>query len=93
MILLNRLVEEFGSNTMQRDPLDIVVNPDIQRGGALMFYTGGSGQVPTHWNNSPFLSGGRLTSAFGANPRMSATKRVMRFEDFMKSKEEVATNK
>lgn len=84
---MKRLLEEFGANSMQRDPLDIVASPDIQRGGALMFYSGGSGQIPAHWNNSPFLSGGRLTSAFGSNPRL-AKKRIMRFEDYIKSKED-----
>jgi hypothetical protein len=89
---MKRLVEEFGANTMQRDPLDIVVHPDIQRSGALMFYSGSSGQIPAHWNNSPFLSGGRLTSAFGANPR-SATRRVLRYEEFIDSHKQINNKK
>jgi hypothetical protein len=90
---MKRISEEFGADTMQKDPADIISRPDIQRAGAMMFYSGGSGQIPTHWNNSPFLSGGRLTSAFGANPSMSGKKRVMRFEEFVKNKERINKNK
>jgi hypothetical protein len=76
--------EGFGTNTIERDPLDIILSPDTQRSGSLMFYQGSSGQIPTHWNNSPFLSGGRLTSAFGANPKGSKN-RVLRYEEFVET--------
>ena len=72
---------------MGTDPLDLIIRPDVQRANSLMFYQGSSGQVPAHWNNSPFLTGGRLTSAFGANPKAEKKKKnnVMSYKEFMEA--------
>lgn len=80
---MKRLTEGFGANTMETDPLDLITRPDIQRANSLMFYQGSSGKVPAHWNNSPFLTGGRLTSAFGANPKGSSKNKVMSYKEFI----------
>ena len=79
------LVEEFGANTMQRDPADIILQPDVKRSNAMMTFAGTSGSVPTHWNNSPFLSGGRLTSVFGLNPNGVKKKSVLSYYEFIKT--------
>ena len=79
------LNEEFGANTMQRDPADIIMQPDVKRSNAMMTFAGTSGSVPTHWNNSPFLSGGRLTSAFGLNPKAEKKKSVLTYYEFIKA--------
>jgi len=78
------LNETIGADSMERDPADLVLHPDIQRSSALMFNAGTSGTIPTQWNNSPFLSGGRLTSAFGLNPKQKK-KKVLSYHEFVKS--------
>jgi hypothetical protein len=80
---MKRLWEGYGANTMEGDPLDLIIQPDIKRANSLMFYQGASGQIPTHWNNSPFLTGGRMTSAFGANPRLSSKNKVLSYQEFI----------
>ena len=82
-----KINEAIGANSMERDPADIILNPDTKRASAMMFHQGSSGAIPTHWNNSPFLSGGRLTSAFGANPTKEKKFRIMKYKDFIKAKE------
>jgi hypothetical protein len=79
------LLEVLGTDSMERDPADIVVSPDTKRASAMGFYAGSSGTIPTHWNNSPFLSGGRLTSAFGLNPKKATRKNVLSYNDFIKT--------
>jgi hypothetical protein len=76
------LSEGLGANTMERDPVDLIMSPDTKRANALMLYSGTSGAIPTHWNNSPFLTGGRLTSAFGLNPRKQK-KSVLNYQEFI----------
>ncbi len=76
--------EAIGANSMERDPIDMIVSPDIKQSGSLMFNTGLSGSIPAHWNNSPFLSGGRSTSAFGLNPKKSKKKTVLSYYEFIK---------
>ena len=71
------------------DPTRSQVAPDQQRASALAFYSGSAGSVPTHWANSPFLAGGRLTSAFGANPK-GKKKAILNYQEFLKTKEKVA---
>jgi hypothetical protein len=78
------LIEALGANTMERDPIELVMSPDTKRASSMMFYSGTSGAIPTHWNNSPFLSGGRLTSAFGLNPR-KPKKQVLDYHEFLKT--------
>jgi hypothetical protein len=87
MLRKNRryLNEGFGANSMERDPADIILQPDVKRSNAMMTFAGTSGTVPTHWNNSPFLSGGRLTSAFGLNPKAPKKKSVLSYHEFIKT--------
>jgi hypothetical protein len=77
--------ETLGADSMQKDPADLILHPDVKRSNAMMTFAGTSGTVPTHWNNSPFLSGGRLTSAFGINPRKQEKKSVLSYYEFIKS--------
>ena len=79
------LVETFGANSMQTDPLDLILRPDTKRANAMMTFAGTASSVPTHWNNSPFLSGGRLTSAFGINPKAPTKKSVLSYHEFIKT--------
>lgn len=76
--------EALGANSMERDPVDLIIAPDIKRANALMFNSGQAGTIPTHWNNSPFLSGGKLTSAFGLNPKAPKKKSVLSYHEFRK---------
>lgn len=76
--------EAIGADSMERDPVDLIQSPDIKRASQMMFFSGTSGTIPTFWNNSPFLSGGRMTSTFGANPQAS-DKSVLSYEDFIKT--------
>jgi hypothetical protein len=80
---LKRLVEGFGAISMETDSVNRILEPDTSRASAMMFYSGASGTIPSHWNNSPFLSGGRLTSAFGSNPRMKKKLRVLSYQEFI----------
>jgi hypothetical protein len=79
------LFEVMGADSMERDPADIILSPDTKRASAMSFYSGTSGTVPTHWNNSPFLTGGRLTSAFGINPKKMKKKSVLNYHEFIKT--------
>ncbi len=80
-----RLVEGFGAISMEPDPAERIMEPDTKRANAMMFYSGSSGTVPSHWNNSPFLSGGRITSAFGANPRLDKKIKVLSYQEFVET--------
>ncbi len=73
---------------IENDPTRSQVRPDQKRASALGFYSGSSGTVPAQWQNSPFLAGGRLTSAFGANPK-SKKKSILSYKEFLKTKEKV----
>ena len=86
--------EEFGANTMQRDAADLV-KPDLKQNSRISNSAGAQGSGPSHWNNSPFLSGGRLTSTFGINPKKDRKKNVLSFRDFMAvlAKKESINNK
>ena len=77
------LLEVMGADSMEKDPADLILDPDIKSASALMFHAGTSGAIPTHWNNSPFLTGGRLTSAFGLNPRKAKKKSVLSYHEFV----------
>lgn len=78
------LAEAMGANSMERDPADMILSPDIKRSSAMTF-AGTLSSVPVHWNNSPFLSGGRLTSAFGLNPKKPEKKSVLSYYEFIKT--------
>lgn len=79
------VLEGLGANTMERDPAELVLAPDNARANAMMSFSGTSGAIPTHWNNSPFLAGGRLTSAFGSNPRGKNKQVVLSYSEFIKA--------
>jgi hypothetical protein len=82
---LKRLVEGMGALMMEPDPAERIMEPDTKRANAMMFYSGSSGTIPSHWNNSPFLSGSRLTSAFGSNPRMEKKVKVLSYQEFVET--------
>lgn len=77
--------EGFGANTMETDPVDMILDPSTDLVASKMFYVGNQGRIPTHWNNSPALTGGRLTSAFGANPNIKKLK-ILRYQEFLELK-------
>lgn len=79
------ITEMMGANSMEPDPLDNILRPDIIRPNPVMMGAGSSATIPMQWNNSPFLSGGRLTSAFGLNPKKSTRKKALRFHEFIDS--------
>jgi hypothetical protein len=85
---LKRLVEGIGANSIELDNTERILRPDTKRANAMMFYAGASGTIPTHWNNSPFLTGGRITSAFGSNPRMDKKIKILSYEEFVKTSNE-----
>jgi hypothetical protein len=80
---MKKLDEGFGAISMEPDPAERIMDPDTTRSNALMFHSGSSGTIPAHWNNSPFLTGGRLTSAFGANPKMEKKIKIMSYQEFI----------
>jgi hypothetical protein len=75
--------ENFGADTIDLKTTKSILQPDLKRSNRLTFYSGASGSIPTHWNNSPFLSGGKLTSAFGLNPRKKKRKKALNYYEFM----------
>ena len=79
------IAEAMGADSMERDPADIITSPDIKRSSAMMTFAGTASSIPVHWNNSPFLSGGRLTSAFGLNPKEPKKKSVLSYYEFIKT--------
>lgn len=85
--------EAIGADSMERDPADIILYPETQRSSGMMLHAGTSGAIPTHWNNSPFLTGGRLTSAFGLNPRAAKKKSVLNYHEFIKTTRAFSKNK
>lgn len=78
------ITEVIGADSMERDPVDLIQSPDIKRASQMMFFSGTSGTIPTFWNNSPFLAGGRMTSTFGANPEQKKGN-VLSYEEFIKT--------
>jgi cyanophycin synthetase len=80
-----RLDEGFGAISMEPDTAKRILEPDTSRASAMMFYSGSSGTVPTHWNNSPFLAGRSGGSAFGSNPRADKKTRVMSYQEFVEA--------
>lgn len=90
---LKRLVEGIGANSIELDTTENILRPDIKRANAMMFYAGASGTVPSHWNNSPFLTGGRLTSAFGANPRIDKKIKILSYQEFISTSNEFNKSK
>jgi len=82
---MKRANEWYGANTMGTDVDHLIPSPDERRFNHMMYTAGTSTTVPSHWNNSPFLTGGRLTSAFGANPK-GKKRAIMSYRDFLEAK-------
>lgn len=82
---MKRANEWYGADTMGTDVDHLIPSPDERRFNHLMYTAGTSTTVPSHWNNSPFLAGGRLTSAFGSNPRAKGKIRIMNYEEYLES--------
>jgi hypothetical protein len=79
------LNENIGAITMTRRSADQLFEPDFVQNIPRPILTGRGSATPTHWNNSPFLSGGNYGSGalnFGANPR--SKRSVMSYGDFIK---------
>lgn len=81
----NYLTEMLGADSMEKDPLDNILRPDIIRPNPVTMGSGSSSTIPMHWNNSPFLSGSRITSAFGTNPKKKIERKALRFHEFIDS--------
>jgi hypothetical protein len=82
-----KIFEAIGANSMNPDPKGLFLTPDQKTPSALTYKAGASGTIPMHWNNSPFLSGGRITSAFGANPsgKKRTINRVLTYDEFVET--------
>ena len=58
--------EHFGAITIEYPPEHMVVrNPNLPQPLAINTWVGGTGRIPMHWNNSPYLSGGFGGSGYG----------------------------
>lgn len=60
-----------------------IPEPDAFRPSRINLFARGSGQAPSHWNNSPFLAGSPAVSAFGRNPKSSKKKKALNYKEFM----------
>ena len=58
--------EHFGAITVEYPPEHMVVkNPNLPQPLSINTWVGGTGRIPKHWNNSPYLSGGFGGSGYG----------------------------
>jgi len=90
----NYLSETIGAVTMVRKPADKLNEPDHRVAVPNIIHTSRASAVPTHWNNSPFMSGGNYGAgalSFGSNPKME--KKVMTYKEFIKIKNSIRKNK
>ena len=63
---LEYIKEHFGAITIERPPEDMFVkNPNLPQPLSINTWVGGTGRIPMHWNNSPYLSGGFGGSGYG----------------------------
>lgn len=60
-------------------------SPDAFRPNRVTLFAKGSGQPPSHWNNSPFLAGAPSVSAFGRNPRPTKKKNALSYKEFVEA--------
>jgi hypothetical protein len=91
----SNIQENIGAVTMVRKPADKLNEPDFRTPIPNIIHTGRSSAVPNHWNNSPFMSGGRYGAGalnFGANPKIGK-KRVLSYKEFMKVKKKLKKNR
>jgi hypothetical protein len=82
------MTESIGAVTMVRQPADKLNEPDFRTPIPNLISTTRNSSVPMHWNNAPFMSGGR----YGANPE-GGKRRVMTYKDFIKAKKKFLKNK
>jgi hypothetical protein len=82
------ILESIGAVTMVKKPSDKLNEPDFRTPIPNLISTTRNSSVPMHWNNSPFMSGGR----YGANPK-SGKNEVMTYKDFVKAKKKFLKNK
>ena len=85
--------ESIGVVTVNSEPKSNVNEPDYISPLANIVHTGRSTAAPYHWNNSPFLSGGRYGSgalSFGSNPKFD--RNVMSYKDFIKKNNRFTNN-
>lgn len=82
---MKKVNEWYGADTMGTDLNLLIPSPDEKRFSHLMYTAGASTTVPSHWNNSPFLTGSRMTSAFGSNPK-GKKRTIMNYQEFLESK-------
>ena len=72
--------EHFGAITIEYPPEHMVVkNPNLPQPLSINTWVGGTGRIPKHWNNSPYLSGGFGGSGygrFGQDPDGSASNEL-----------------
>jgi hypothetical protein len=80
--------ESIGAVSMVRQPADKLNEPDFRTPIPNLISTTRNSSVPMHWNNAPFMSGGR----YGANPK-DGKSRVMTYKDFVKAKKKFLKNK
>lgn len=63
---LEYIKEHFGAITIEYPPEHIFIrNPSEPKPLGLNSWVGGTGRIPMHWNNSPYLSGGFGGSGYG----------------------------
>ena len=63
---LEYIKEHFGAITIEYPPEDMFVkNPNLPQPLSINTWVGGTGRIPMHWNNSPYLSGGFGGSGYG----------------------------
>lgn len=72
----------IGSAVIVNKDKDIRNEPDNITPISNVIKTGRSSTVPTHWNNSPYLSGGRYGA--GTNPKKKKRKKKMGYIDSYK---------
>lgn len=82
--------EVLGADSMEPDPADNIFRPDIIRPNPVTMGAGSSSTIPMQWSNSPFLSGSRITSAFGINPKKERKRKALRFHEFIDSVKKMA---
>ena len=80
--------ESIGAISMVRQPVDKLNEPDFRTPIPNLISTTRNSSVPMHWNNAPFMSGGR----YGANPKANKNM-IMTYKDFIKEKNKSLKNK
>lgn len=91
---MRKVNEGIGAISIERRSADQLFEPDFVKPASRPILTGRGSATPTHWNNSPFLSGGNFGAgalSFGANPR--SIRKVMTYADFINHNRRFTDNK